>query len=223
MSYPLCFETFNYLWLPSAWEPFLSSARWGNVLIIISWTSRGVWHCGMGNRGRESVWGCLGSSTDLFLWYLAHGMQVCLLLYKVFPCAISPLNLHLLWKQMTLIFRDFYSLLLEKKHSWMFRVIWKTYTAVSKALSNISLEQMAHKNMHVLPIFGCTIPRNILETKLEIRKAWLRKLGLFQETNSSPYFLLSTITSNFIKYLCALNRKIGRFGFCPTSCTQGIL
>lgn len=53
----------------------------------------------------------------------------------------------------------------------MFRVIWKSCTAVSKALSNISSEQMAHKNMHVLGIFGYTIPRNIRETKLEIRKA----------------------------------------------------
>lgn len=53
----------------------------------------------------------------------------------------------------------------------MLTVIWKSYTAVSKALSNVSLKQMAHKNMHVLGVFGSTIPRNRLEAKLEIRKA----------------------------------------------------
>lgn len=89
----------------------------------------------------------------------------------------------------------------------MFRVIWKSYTAVSKKLSNISLEQMAHKNMRVLGIFGYTIPRNILEIKLEIRKTEVRKLGLFQETNCSLYFLLTEITSNFIKYLFCTEQK----------------
>lgn len=60
-----------------------------------------------------------------------------------------------------------------EKHPQMLTIIWKACTAVSKALSNVTLKQMAHKNMHVLGIFGSTIPRNILETNLEIRKASL--------------------------------------------------
>lgn len=92
----------------------LSSAVPGGVMcsIIISGMSRGVWWCRMGNGGQEGVWGCLGSNTGLCSWYLAHGMQVCLLLYSVFQRAVIPVNLHLLWEQMTLVFGDFYSLLL---------------------------------------------------------------------------------------------------------------
>lgn len=56
--------------------------------------------------------GCLVSDTDLCSGYLAHGMQAYLGFYYVCVYAVIPINLHLVWKQMTLVFVDLYALLL---------------------------------------------------------------------------------------------------------------